>query len=69
MSADPITYETLAKRWNCCVRQAKRICRRWKLVPMDMGHRTKRFRPVDVDRAEARMAGEGAQPRGWRAKE
>jgi hypothetical protein len=26
---------------------------------MDLGHRTKLFRPVDVERAEARMAGEG----------
>lgn len=59
MSEAPITYETLATRWGVCVRQAKRICKRIKLKPVDLGHRTKRFRPADVDRAEERRTGEG----------
>lgn len=58
MSEGPITYDQLAERWNVCSRQVRRICKRWKLHPLDLGHRTKRFRPADVDRAERRMAGE-----------
>lgn len=59
MSEGPLTYDDLAARWNLCPRQVRRVCKRWRLQPMDLGHRTKRFRPADVDRAEARMAGEG----------
>lgn len=59
MSEAPITYGTLAERWGVCQRQAKRICRRIGLKPLDLGHRTKRFRPADVDRAEERRTGGG----------
>jgi hypothetical protein len=59
MSAEPMTYEQLATRWHMHPRTVRRICNRWGLKPMDLGHRTKLFRPVDVERAEARMAGEG----------
>lgn len=57
MSDEPITYSVLAARWKVCLRQAKRICTRIGLKPLDLGHRTKRFRPVDVERAEERRAG------------
>jgi hypothetical protein len=58
MSEGPLTYEDLRKRWNCSKRQVNRICARIGLKPLDLGHRTKRFRPADVDRAEAAAAGE-----------
>lgn len=58
-----LTYEDLRTRWGrqgqpLCKRQVIRICARLRLKPLDMGHRTKRFRPADVLRAEARAAGE-----------
>lgn len=62
MSEGLLTYGDLAKRWDCCERQAKRICRNVRLKAMDLGHRTKRFRPVDVDRAEQRLV-EGRRAR------
>ena len=62
MSAEPLTYEDLAKRWGVVSRHVRRICTRIGLKPMDFGHRTKRFRPADVDRAEER-AGKGGQGR------
>ena len=52
MSEGPLTYADLATRWGCCERQAKRICRRIALQPMRLGHRTVKFRPADVERAE-----------------
>lgn len=57
MSGEPLTYEDLAKRWKVCKRQVNRICARLRLKPVDLGHRTKRFRPADVDRAEERATG------------
>lgn len=57
MSDEPITYGVLAARWQVTERHAKRICKRIGLKPLDLGHRTKRFRPADVDRAEERRAG------------
>lgn len=59
MSEAPITYTTLAGRWGVCERQAKRICKRIGLRPIDLEPRTKRFRPADVDRAEERRTGGG----------
>lgn len=52
MSAGPLTYDDLAARWGVCGRQVRRVCRKLKLQPMVLGHRTVRFRPADVDRAE-----------------
>lgn len=63
MSDGPLTYDDLATRWDVCPRQVRRICKRWKLSPMDLGHRTKRFRPADVARAEQRMAGDTTSTR------
>lgn len=57
MSDEPITYGVLAARWKVSERQVKRICKKIGLKAMDLGHRTKRFRPADVDRAEERRAG------------
>lgn len=58
MNNDLMTYEDLAARWGVSPRQVRRLCKRWRLIPMDLGHRTKRFRPADVHRAESKMAGE-----------
>jgi hypothetical protein len=58
MSDALMTYEDLAARWEVSPRQVRRLCKRWRLQPMDLGHRTKRFRPADVHRAESKMAGE-----------
>jgi hypothetical protein len=52
-----MTYDEVAARLRVSPRHVRRICARWKLVPMDLGHRTKRFRPVDVERVEKKMAG------------
>ena len=52
MSEGPLTYTDLATRWGISERQVKRICRSISLKPMRLGHRTVRFRPADVDRAE-----------------
>lgn len=52
MSEGPLTYTDLSLRWDCSERQAKRICRRLGLQPLRLGHRTVRFRPADVEKAE-----------------
>jgi hypothetical protein len=65
MSEQPITYEQLAIRWGIGVRQAKRRARVMKIPILDFGYRTKRIRPVDVDRAEAKLAGEKNQGGVW----
>jgi hypothetical protein len=56
MSDAPLTYDDLAARWRVHPRQVRRICKRLTLAAMDLGHRTKLFRPADVDRAEERAA-------------
>ena len=59
MSDAPLTYQDLQARWGrpgkpMSKRQVNRICKSLNLHPMDLGHRTKRFRPADVLRAEGR---------------
>lgn len=61
MSDGPLTYRDLCTRWGVSKRQALRICTRIGLKAVDLGHRTKRFRPADVDRAEAGAAGESTR--------
>jgi hypothetical protein len=56
MSGEPLTYEDLAQRWKVGLRQVRRACKRLRLEPMDLGYRTKRFRPADVERAEEKSA-------------
>jgi len=51
-----LTYNDLAKRWGIGPRHARTVAKELGLEPIDMGYRTKRFRPVDVDRAEAKAA-------------
>lgn len=58
MSEGLLTYADLAARWGVCTRQAKNVAKKLKLKALDMGYRTKRFRPADVVRAEERAAGE-----------
>lgn len=56
MSADLLTYADLAKRYGRCERHVRRMCARIGLKPVDLGHKTKLFRPADVARAEDRQA-------------
>jgi hypothetical protein len=51
------TYGDVARRWGVSERQVKRRIAGSSLKPMDLGHRTKRFRPADVLRYEAELAG------------
>lgn len=51
------TYEDVAARWDVSVRQVKRRIAGSSLRVLDLGHRTKRFRPADVLRFEAELAG------------
>ncbi|MFK5923246.1 MAG: hypothetical protein QM496_13800 [Verrucomicrobiota bacterium] len=58
-----LTYMDLGVRWGeaedrpLSPRQVRRVCIKIGLKPLDLGHRTKRFRPADVHRAEERAAG------------
>lgn len=58
MSDQPLTYDELAARWRVSPRQARRLCKRLGVQVLDLGHRTKRIRPADVDRAEGTAAGD-----------
>lgn len=51
------TYDDVARRWRVSTRQVKRRIAGTSLRPMDLGHRTKRFRPADVLRFEEELAG------------
>lgn len=53
-----MTYQDLAARWHVSERHTRRICKRIRLKAADLGHRTKRFRPADVLRAEEKAAGD-----------
>jgi excisionase family DNA binding protein len=65
MSFDPeiwsrgLTYKDLARRWSVSVRHARRIVARLRIPTVRLGHRTVRFRPADVDRAEVNLSGRG----------
>lgn len=61
MSYQLWTYQHLAKRWDVSVCQARRIVKARGLEPVDLGHRTKRFRPSDVERLEAPTGGKMRQ--------
>lgn len=52
-----LTYADLAGRWGVGLKQARRLVRRLNIPILGLGHRTVRFRPADVTRAEARQAG------------
>jgi len=64
------TYDDVAQRWRVSPRQVKRRIAGTSLRPMDLGHRTKRFRPADVLRFEEELAsaaaGAGANTGGGR---
>ncbi len=58
-SADSLLdYAAIARRLNVSARQARRLVARGHLRCVDLGHRTKRFRPADLDRLIARRAGD-----------
>ncbi len=63
MSDGLLTAEQLAERWQLPgenwlskKRQLLRICTRIGLKPVKLGHRTKRYRPADVERCEETIA-------------
>ena len=58
-----LLYKDLALRWRVGVRQARRIAKEMKVPQLKLGHRTVRFRPVDVERAEAAAAGHVSRAR------
>lgn len=52
-----LTYADVAARLRVSPRQAKRIMDRKRVPVVDCGYRTKRFRPVDVERLIRDLAG------------
>ena len=68
------TYEDLCSRWGVAERQARRICERIGLRPVQLGYKTPRFRPVAVMKAEeAAERGAPSRPgdfamKGWGGK-
>ena len=58
MSTSLLTYRDVAKHLGVSVRTARRLRARKILRAVAIGHRTVRFRPADVDRAKALLAGE-----------
>lgn len=58
-----MTYEQVAKALGVSVSTARRLRARKVLRAVAIGHRTIRFRPVDVDRAIANLAGDGPRER------
>jgi len=59
MSDQPLTFAELAEHFRVSPRHARRIAKKLALSVMDLGHRTKRIRPADLDRAEQRAADAG----------
>lgn len=53
-----MTYEDVAYELKISVRTARRLRARNILRAVVIGHSTIRFRPADVDRAKAILAGE-----------
>ena len=52
-----LDYKAVAERLHVSERTVKRLVARKKLKVVNLGHRTKRFRPVDVSRCAERLAG------------
>ena len=52
-------YPAVAAHLSVSVRTVKRLVAQRKLKVIDLGHKTKRFRPVDVLRCADRLAGKG----------
>jgi hypothetical protein len=57
------SLEDLARRWGAGTKQARRIVAAWSLRPVPMGHRTVRYRPAAVLRAEEDAERRGARER------
>lgn len=54
-------FERLRQHWGFrSIKHTKRVARQRGIV-MDIGHKTKRVRPVDVYRSDAEAAGRGSQ--------
>lgn len=53
-----LTYQDVAKHLGVSMRTVTRLVDQRKLRAVRVGHRTVRFRPVDVERCKAKLAGE-----------
>jgi excisionase family DNA binding protein len=53
-----LTYPDVQRLLNVSRRTVKRLITRKVLKCIDLGHRTKRFAPADVERAIAKMKGD-----------
>lgn len=58
IAAGLLTYQEVAADFGCSVRSARRLVAQKILRAVKIGHRTVRFRPVDIARAKAVLAGE-----------
>lgn len=58
-----LTYEEVARDLQTSVRSVRRLVQLKKLRLVDLGHRTKRGRPVDLARCKARLAGDTMEVR------
>ena len=56
MSDGLLTYLEVAARLGCSESTVKRYAQSRRLKVIDLGHRTKRVRPVDVDRFVEKMS-------------
>lgn len=54
----PLSLDDLAARWGVHRTTAFRRTAAWGVRRMEMSKRTLRFRPQDIEAAEARMAGQ-----------
>jgi hypothetical protein len=53
-----LDYAQADERLGCSIRSARRLVARKLLRAVVIGHRTVRFRPADLERAAATLAGE-----------
>ena len=58
MSELLLDYKAVAERLAVSVRTVRRLRAQRILTAIAIGHRTVRFRPADVERAKAKLAGQ-----------
>ncbi|XHR27527.1 MAG: helix-turn-helix domain-containing protein [Chthoniobacteraceae bacterium] len=56
-----LTAPEVATLLNVSVCTVRRLVARKKLMCVDLGYRTKRFRPVDVERLKTKLSGGGRE--------
>lgn len=58
LATDLLDYQGAAACLGVSVRTARRLRARRILRAVEIGHRTVKFRPADIERAKAKLAGE-----------